>query len=1072
MSNYSFDNFSEFLSQKKKGEMMKKNEETKTGKFDFPFDVEKFAKAFPADWSLVDEYSNQDGNLLIGSDSNFIVAAPHKISPRKPLIEYVNEFADDVEDHSEILEFKTTTGTKLWVFEYRHEDGDSLKTAFMAEVMGPALMSARFIYNDEVLNQEIKNTLIQAVQNLEWFEQLPSIQEENLELSLKDIKHLVRKKLKGHTEQKESLLATFEDEDYISLYPLEVEELIELGPEYYSFAISIIWFAHKHSEISPEDCCEFAKMCETGCLNCPHLQRKLIEQAVSNASESDDFLALAGLSKLKIPGMLASQEYFQKAVIAVQSVCDAQAVLGNKLADENTFAQMYELLEKNLEDKEFVDAIYNPADMLEVAKDSELIGIDRQRQGLEMLLQSNSQALPYMSMVSSVYDDSLADLRNAFLKKAMDQATTAEKKIEIYEFIKDELEDEKRASEYLEENKDELSQLLGEKEQSEEQEQLIDNICQCALLAAAGDGSISEEESEEVGQMRATVEMIFRNRHAIELLEETEDIEKAREARSGTFLIHSLTLFAPAYHREVIEHLQEVQGPEGFISLVKLYAAKIEDPFARKIAAWASQEVAAIDGLDDGEQKVLSVMADVWGIKLKENSRFIEDVVGPIISDEIAFTGKSSSDKELLDDAKKMDEMLKADENSELAESLGELLGANSIEDLAKKIFEIEENEEYEETEEFPDIFGILNESQGAWEQVAKAAKNGVAVNEIVNMQGLAGLSILILAAEQAPLSVVRALVEAGADINHKLLNVEKPTGYNSALVVSIKGAGRIDIFDYFLECGADPDPFEDKESGWTPLTIATMNHNYEAVKTLLAKGVDPNIATSDGGTAFKMAAGQTEFPEALKCARALLKAGADPLRLDNEGFACIHNAVCKGTVDWIKFLIEKAEIPVDYPVKSLKGLSAHTPLLRAMNWGNLPVVEYLLSKGADVNARNGNRSIFSSIVMAAKDSELDEPLEQVERFISLGTKPKFSDVMEVLEQLENMDDEEDTWCIDVADRLMKTGKFKKGSLKEYDHDELEEWVDNGMENAPELTEHLLALFKKYGFDIQAYIEG
>ena len=180
MSNYSFDNFSEFLSQKKKGEMMKKNEETKTGKFDFPFDVEKFAKAFPADWSLVDEYSNQDGNLLIGSDSNFIVAAPHKISPRKPLIEYVNEFADDVEDHSEILEFITTTGTKLWVFEYRDDDGDSLKTAFMAEVMGPALMSARFIYNDEVLNQEIKNTLIQAVQNLEWFEQLTSIQEENL----------------------------------------------------------------------------------------------------------------------------------------------------------------------------------------------------------------------------------------------------------------------------------------------------------------------------------------------------------------------------------------------------------------------------------------------------------------------------------------------------------------------------------------------------------------------------------------------------------------------------------------------------------------------------------------------------------------------------------------------------------------------------------------------------------------------------------------------------------------------------------------------------------------------------
>jgi len=612
--------------------------------------------------------------------------------------------------------------------------------------------------------------------------------------------------------------------------------------------------------------------------------------------------------------------------------------------------------------------------------------------------------------------------------------------------------------------------LLEENNLADEQDTLIDNICQCALLVAAGDGSISEEESEEVDRMRALVEMVFRNRHAIELLEETEDIDNARENRGDTRLIHTLAFGTPSYHLEVIEQIQELQSPEDFISLVKLYAAKIEDPFACKIAAWAAQEVAAIDGLEEGEEKVLQVMANVWGISLKENSRFIERIVGPIISDDVEYSGAPSSDEELLGMAQQLDDMMKEDEGSADSATMAELLGASSMEDLVKKVFDIEELEEYEETEDFPEIFEVLHQSQGDWNEVSRAAEAGVDVNEVVNMQGVAGLSILILAVEQAPLSVIQTLIKAGADINHKLLNFKNPTGYNTALVASLKESGRIDVFDYLLETGADPEPFEDKESGWTPLAIAAKNHNLYAVKTLLKLGVDPNTATSDGETAFKLVCGETDSPESLKCAKALLKSGADPLRLDNEGFAGIHNAVCEGSVDWIKFLIEQADVPVDYSVKSIKGLYSHTPLLIAMRHGNLPVVEYLLTAGADVNARNGEKSIFTSIFSATKANAIDDFDSQIKRFVSLGAKPELSDLLCVLDELEHFDDDADFWCIDFSKVLLSVGSFAADDIHEEDTENIEEMIEIAMVNAPELTQSFLALLSSKNLEIKVVL--
>ncbi len=61
--------------------------------------------------------------------------------------------------------------------------------------------------------------------------------------------------------------------------------------------------------------------------------------------------------------------------------------------------------------------------------------------------------------------------------------------------------------------------------------------------------------------------------------------------------------------------------------------------------------------------------------------------------------------------------------------------------------------------------------------------------------------------------------------------------------------------------------------------------------------------------------------------------------------------AIEDGDLEAVKVLIEEEGAAVDTPIEY--GESAITPLIKASWDGDLPIVEYLLSKGADVNARD-----------------------------------------------------------------------------------------------------------------------
>jgi hypothetical protein len=136
------------------------------------------------------------------------------------------------------------------------------------------------------------------------------------------------------------------------------------------------------------------------------------------------------------------------------------------------------------------------------------------------------------------------------------------------------------------------------------------------------------------------------------------------------------------------------------------------------------------------------------------------------------------------------------------------------------------------------------------------------------------------------------------------------------------------------LEKGADPN--RPGEFGRTPLHEAAKE-SAEAVELLLAGGAKPNPLDGDGRTPLHLAYSDS--------AAALLRHKADFLILDKKGNSALHTAA-EADARMCRLLVE-AGIPVD--ARNNSGL---TPLHFAALQANKSAADYLLSKGADINAQ------------------------------------------------------------------------------------------------------------------------
>jgi ankyrin repeat protein len=214
---------------------------------------------------------------------------------------------------------------------------------------------------------------------------------------------------------------------------------------------------------------------------------------------------------------------------------------------------------------------------------------------------------------------------------------------------------------------------------------------------------------------------------------------------------------------------------------------------------------------------------------------------------------------------------------------------------------------------------------------------------------------------KQSYLEFMTALLDKGANPNARLNKKVWYSGYNSDL------------------SGVD-------ESGATPFWRAAYASDVPAMKLLVARGADPNIPTIKPAGRPRFGDQQRDIVEV---------AGLPPVPVGGpsvtplmaatgvgyaEGFAAnshiIHPA---GWMPAVKYLVE--ELGADVNARDHEG---NTPLHNAASRGDVEMILYLVSKGADVKAVN--REGQTTADMANGPVQRTQPYpEAVELLVKLG---------------------------------------------------------------------------------------
>jgi ankyrin repeat protein len=251
------------------------------------------------------------------------------------------------------------------------------------------------------------------------------------------------------------------------------------------------------------------------------------------------------------------------------------------------------------------------------------------------------------------------------------------------------------------------------------------------------------------------------------------------------------------------------------------------------------------------------------------------------------------------------------------------------------------------------------------------------------------GLTPLQFAVREGSMDTVKALLDAGADVNQK-----SEFGWTALLVATQNRYYKIGV--YLLDHGADPNIAN--EGGWTPLYIATDNRNIEGgdyptrkpdmdhldyIKRLLAAHANPNLrmrSSTETRTVFThqwlLEEGATPFLRAAQSGdivllKLLLEHGADPSITTDSKVTPLMVASGIGWVQGVTYewspqqTLETVKLLLDLgaDVNAQDVLDGRTALMGAAHKGRNDVVELLVQHGADLAVRDiGSRDSIHAL--------------------------------------------------------------------------------------------------------------
>lgn len=206
---------------------------------------------------------------------------------------------------------------------------------------------------------------------------------------------------------------------------------------------------------------------------------------------------------------------------------------------------------------------------------------------------------------------------------------------------------------------------------------------------------------------------------------------------------------------------------------------------------------------------------------------------------------------------------------------------------------------------------------------------------DLINSPDSSGSLPLHLASLNGQLEAVKLLVNAGAEISAGDRD-------NTTPLICASIGGHFEIIKFLLSHGAkitETDNFDQ-----TALSTASSSGNIELVDYLLDNGADIHHCNNRGRGVLQSAAfrGQSDL------IKHLVNRGANLNARDNDSMSVLCAACYTGQTGTIQTLIE-----LGCNVNEAPTLYGHTPLIAAIWNGHLEAVEFLLTKGADLEWRN-----------------------------------------------------------------------------------------------------------------------
>jgi ankyrin repeat protein len=317
---------------------------------------------------------------------------------------------------------------------------------------------------------------------------------------------------------------------------------------------------------------------------------------------------------------------------------------------------------------------------------------------------------------------------------------------------------------------------------------------------------------------------------------------------------------------------------------------------------------------------------------------------------------------------------------------------------------------------------------KGNTPQVRKMLKSGIDPN--ITTDDLRGvprpkdIPAILYAADNADIETMNAFLAAKVDLRRQNSNIRNLLSYYIGSSQPFKPNERISYIeqlkdfnayvDVLIKAGASLNSTD--AAGQTLLTVAAKRNNVELVKKLLNYGVPINAKNRKGSTTLMEMFYVDYFlqveAQRIEIINLLLKSGADPNILYEESWGCdspLMNVSRYGQIDFVKLLLSfkanpnlkcksgEAALNRVSPHNNSKyveivntlvdagadvntsGEGGNTPLMTAVESGNISLIKKLLGKGANVNAQDnlGRTALMFSIqgIWGKPDIEIVELL-------------------------------------------------------------------------------------------------